>query len=58
MRPMFDSKRFFEESWPKISQGFESEAAAETEIEWILGHARPPRLYWGRGREKQPLRGR
>jgi len=42
MRAVFDSKRFFEESWPKISQGFESEAAAETEIEWILGHARPP----------------
>jgi SAM-dependent methyltransferase len=40
MRPVFDSKRFFEESWPKISQGFESEAAAETEIEWILGHVR------------------
>ncbi|HEV8440041.1 MAG TPA: class I SAM-dependent methyltransferase [Methylomirabilota bacterium] len=39
---MFDSKRFFEESWPKISQGFESEAAAETEISWILDHARPP----------------
>ncbi len=41
MRAVFDSKRFFEESWPKISQGFESEAAAETEIDWILGHARP-----------------
>jgi len=27
MRAVFDSKRFFEESWPKISQGFESEAA-------------------------------
>ncbi len=42
MRPVFDSKRFFEESWPKISQGFESEAAAETEISWILSHVRPP----------------
>ena len=42
MRAVFDSKRFFEESWPKISQGFESEADAETEISWILGHVRPP----------------
>ena len=42
MRLVFDSKRFFEESWPKISQGFESEAAAETEIGWILDHVRPP----------------
>jgi SAM-dependent methyltransferase len=42
MRPVFDSKRFFEESWPKISQGFESEADAETEIGWILRHVRPP----------------
>ena len=42
MRPAFDSRRFFEESWPKISQGFESEADAETEIAWILGHVRPP----------------
>ncbi|HET7875400.1 MAG TPA: class I SAM-dependent methyltransferase [Methylomirabilota bacterium] len=39
---MFDSKRFFEESWPKISQGFESEAEAESEIAWILSHVRPP----------------
>jgi SAM-dependent methyltransferase len=35
---MFDSQRFFEEAWPKISQGFESEADAESEIEWILSH--------------------
>ncbi|MBI4609992.1 MAG: methyltransferase domain-containing protein [Candidatus Rokubacteria bacterium] len=35
---MFDSQRFFEEAWPKISQGFESEADAESEIQWILGH--------------------
>jgi SAM-dependent methyltransferase len=42
MRAVFDSKRFFEESWPKISQGFESEADAETEIGWILSHVRPP----------------
>jgi len=42
MRLVFDSKRFFEESWPKISQGFASEADAETEIGWILSHARPP----------------
>lgn len=41
MRAVFDSKRFFEESWPKISQGFESEADAEREIDWILGHVRP-----------------
>ncbi len=41
MRAVFDSKRFFEESWPKISQGFESEADAESEISWIVGHARP-----------------
>src|SRR5262245_8505530 len=41
MRAVFDSKRFFEESWPKISQGFESEADAASEIDWILGHARP-----------------
>jgi len=39
---VFDSRRFFEESWPKISQGFESEAEAENEIAWILGHVRPP----------------
>jgi len=38
----FDSRRFFEESWPKISQGFESEAEAENEVGWILGHVRPP----------------
>jgi SAM-dependent methyltransferase len=42
MRLVFDSKRFFLESWPKISQGFESETAAESEIAWILGHVRPP----------------
>jgi SAM-dependent methyltransferase len=42
MRLVFDSKRFFLESWPKISQGFESEAAAESEIAWILDHVRPP----------------
>lgn len=35
---MFDSQKFFEEAWPKISQGFESEADAESEIEWILSH--------------------
>jgi SAM-dependent methyltransferase len=39
---MFESQRFFEESWPKISQGFESESEAEREIEWILSHVRPP----------------
>jgi SAM-dependent methyltransferase len=39
---VFDSQRFFEESWPKISQGFESEREAESEIGWILGHVRPP----------------
>ncbi len=39
---MFDSKRFFEESWPKISQGFESAADAEVEIAWILAHAARP----------------
>jgi SAM-dependent methyltransferase len=39
---MFDSQRFFEESWPKISQGFESETEAEAELGWILGHVRPP----------------
>src|SRR3990172_1274646 len=42
IQPEFDSKRFFEESWPKISQGFESETTAESEIEWILCHVRPP----------------
>jgi SAM-dependent methyltransferase len=42
MPAVFDSKRFFEESWPKISQGFESEAEAESEIAWILSHVRPP----------------
>jgi SAM-dependent methyltransferase len=42
MRAVFDSKRFFEESWPKISQGFESEADAEAEIDWILSYVRPP----------------
>ena len=39
---MFDSERFFQEAWPKISQGFESEADAESEIAWILGHVDPP----------------
>lgn len=39
---MFDSQRFFEEAWPKISQGFESEADAESEIAWILHHVQPP----------------
>lgn len=39
---MFDSQKFFEEAWPKISQGFESEADAESEIAWILNHVRPP----------------
>lgn len=41
MRPVFDSK-FFEESWPTISRGLESEADAETEVGWILGYVRPP----------------
>jgi SAM-dependent methyltransferase len=39
---VLDSRRFFEESWPKISQGFESETEAESEIDWIVGHVRPP----------------
>ncbi len=37
---MFDS-RFFEESWPTISRGLESEADAESEVGWILGHVAP-----------------
>jgi SAM-dependent methyltransferase len=41
MRPVFDS-RFFEETWPTISRGLESEADAESEVGWILGHVRPP----------------
>lgn len=42
MQGEFDSRRFFQESWPKISQGFESEAEAESEIGWILRHVGPP----------------
>jgi SAM-dependent methyltransferase len=42
MPAVFDSKRFFEESWPKISRGFESEADAEAEIDWIIEHVRLP----------------
>ena len=38
---MFDS-RFFEESWPIISRGLESEVDAESEVGWILGHVAPP----------------
>ncbi len=38
---MFDS-RFFEETWPTISRGLESEADAESEVGWILGHVRAP----------------
>ena len=38
---MFDS-RFFDEAWPTISRGLESEADAESEVGWILGHVRPP----------------
>ena len=41
MRLVFDSK-FFEEAWPTISRGLETEADAESEIGWILGHVRPP----------------
>ena len=41
MRPVFDS-RFFEEAWPTISRGLESEVDAESEVGWILGHVRPP----------------
>ena len=41
MRLVFDSK-FFEEAWPTISRGLESEADAESEIGWILDHVRPP----------------
>jgi SAM-dependent methyltransferase len=41
MRPVFDS-RFFEEAWPLISRGLESEVDAEAEIGWILGHVAPP----------------
>jgi SAM-dependent methyltransferase len=37
---VFDS-RFFEESWPTISRGLESEADAESEVGWILGHVAP-----------------
>src|SRR3990167_5939097 len=39
---VFDSKRFFYAPWPKISMGFKSDADAEAEITWILGHAQPP----------------
>lgn len=42
MQRPFDSRRFFEESWPKISQGFEPEADAEAEVGWILRHTNPP----------------
>ena len=38
---MFDS-RFFDEAWPTISRGLESEADAESEVGWILGHVGPP----------------
>ncbi len=38
---MFDS-RFFDEAWPTISRGLESEADAESEVGWILGHVAPP----------------
>ena len=38
---VFDS-RFFEESWPIISRGLESEVDAESEVGWILGHVAPP----------------
>jgi len=41
MPAAFDTRRFFEESWPKISQGFESEVEAEREIAWILSEVRP-----------------
>jgi SAM-dependent methyltransferase len=41
MRPVFDS-RFFEEAWPTISRGLESEADAEAEVGWILDHVQPP----------------
>ena len=41
MRLVFDS-RFFEEAWPTISRGLESEADAESEIGWIVGHVEPP----------------
>jgi SAM-dependent methyltransferase len=41
MRPVFDS-RFFEEAWPIISRGLESEVDAEAEIGWILAHVQPP----------------
>src|SRR5262245_1188187 len=41
MRAVFDS-RFFEEAWPLISRGLESEVDAEAEIAWILGHVGPP----------------
>jgi SAM-dependent methyltransferase len=41
MRAVFDS-RFFEEAWPTISRGLESEADAEAEVGWILGHVQPP----------------
>ena len=37
---VFDS-RFFEESWPTISRGLESEVDAESEVGWILGHVAP-----------------
>ncbi len=38
---MFDS-RFFDEAWPTISRGLESEADAESEVGWILDHVQPP----------------
>ena len=41
MRPVIAS-RFFDEAWPTISRGLESEADAESEVGWILGHVRPP----------------
>jgi len=41
MRPVIAS-RFFDEAWPTISRGLESETDAESEVGWILGHVRPP----------------
>ena len=38
MRPVFDSK-FFEEAWPAISRGLESEANDESELRLCSAHA-------------------
>src|SRR2546425_12883586 len=58
---VFQSERFFRETWPTISQALEPEAGARGAVRWVVGAARPrpgaPALRSPCGLRRPPLAG-